>query len=457
MQNYAEALAPFPPSPKGALSPLTKPIEALLREGGDARLTLDPKTKRDRYGTAAEPRPALRFGSCTASAVTVRGYLAAERSRLRMLADAPRMGMEATLAAATDFVEQEILRFFAAENLAQCVLAPSGTDAIALGTRLLAAPLGRAPAKVIMMAEEETGSHVPKAVRAVVTSAELHHIPLRSPDGMPREPGKVAEDCADLIGPGSEPILLHLIDCSKTGLTAPLPKDAAALQASFAGLEVMVDACQGRLSVSALHDYLARGWPVALTGSKFFGGPPFSGALLIPRARPFRPEWRAPASAGLLCRWAAALAEMNCFRAISQAAFAAKLQGLRSTLRGYAAAHPGITLLPTYGQDGETSDWGQTIFTLALRHPLHPERFLGKEILYAIYQAMGEDGLGRQNHAFPACEIGQPVMAGAVPALRIAFGAALESEADLMVCLDKLAWARDQVAGVPFHPLAFAQ
>jgi len=436
---------------------LTRPVSALLREGGDARLTLDPKTKRDRYGTAAAPRPALRFGSCTASTVTVRGYLAAERFRLNLLADAARMGLHTTLAAATEFMEQEILRFFAVETLAHCVLAPSGTDAIALGTRLLSAALGQPPARVIMMAEEETGRLVPQAVHAAAAPATLHHIPLRLPDGMPREPGKVAGDCADHIGPGSGPALLHLIDCSKTGLTAPLPKDAAALQASFAGLEVMVDACQARLSAAALQNYLARGWPVALTGSKFFGGPPFSGALLIPKTRRFRLGPRAPANPGLLCRWAAALAEMGRFQAIPHAAFVSKLDGLRSTLRRFAASHASIALLPTLGQEADTSDWGQTIFTLALRHPLKPDRFLGKDELHAIYRAMGEDRVGRQNPAFPACEIGQPVMAGAVPALRTAFGATLENEADLLVCLEKLLWARDRIAEAAPCPSAFAQ
>jgi len=457
MSHSAEVFPRLPPSQSEAPLLLTRPVSALLREGGDARLALDPKTKRDRYGTAAVPRPALRFGSCTASTVTVRGYLAAERFRRKLLADAARMGLHATLAAAMAFVEQEILRFYAVENLAHCVLAPSGTDAIGLGTRLLAAALGQPLAKVIMMAEEETGRLVPQAVHAAVAPANLHHIPLRSPDGMPREPGKVAEDCADHIGPDSGPVLLHLIDCSKTGLTAPLPKDAAALQASFAGLEVMVDACQARLSAAALQNYLARGWPVALTGSKFFGGPPFSGALLIPKARRFRLGPRAPANPGLLCRWAAALAEMGHFQAIPQAAFASKLHGLRSTLHRYAASHSSIVLLPTFEREGDTGTWGQTIFTLALRHPLYPERFLQNDALHVIYRVMGKDGLGRQNHAFPACEIGQPVMAGAMPALRIAFGATLESEADLFVCLEKLVWARDRIVEAPSRRSAFVQ
>src|SRR5579875_1175201 len=126
MSHSAEVFPRLPPSQSEAPLLLTRPVSALLREGGDARLALDPKTKRDRYGTAAVPRPALRFGSCTASTVTVRGYLAAERFRRKLLADAARMGLHATLAAAMAFVEQEILRFYAVENLAHCVLARRG-------------------------------------------------------------------------------------------------------------------------------------------------------------------------------------------------------------------------------------------------------------------------------------------------------------------------------------------
>ena len=46
---------------------------------------------------------------------------------------------------------------------------------------------------------------------------------------------------------------------------------------------LVVDACQARITSAALHDYLERDGIVFVTGSKFMGGPPFSGFALVPR------------------------------------------------------------------------------------------------------------------------------------------------------------------------------
>jgi selenocysteine lyase/cysteine desulfurase len=47
-------------------------------------------------------------------------------------------------------------------------------------------------------------------------------------------------------------------------------------------VEVLIDACQFRIAPATLAAYLAQGFLVAITGSKFLGGPTFSGALLVP-------------------------------------------------------------------------------------------------------------------------------------------------------------------------------
>src|ERR1700693_3681696 len=47
-------------------------------------------------------------------------------------------------------------------------------------------------------------------------------------------------------------------------------------------VQIVVDACQMRLGRPRLRKYLDRGYIVIVTGSKFFTGPPFSGALLVP-------------------------------------------------------------------------------------------------------------------------------------------------------------------------------
>src|SRR3546814_4866480 len=101
--------------------------------------------------------------------------------------------------------------------------------------------------------------------------------------------------------------------------------------------------CQLRIAPQAVRRYLALGCVVLLTGSKFAGGPPFSGFALVPdrlrtRARSLpegfrrfanRAEWptgwpgadqlQATGNFVLLLRVDAALLEMACFSLITHA------------------------------------------------------------------------------------------------------------------------------------------
>src|SRR6185312_17185516 len=121
-----------------------------------------------------------------------------------------------------------------------------------------------------------------------------------------------------------------------TGLQAPSFELVRGLRERHAGrVSIVVDACQMRLGKAQLRAYLAAGFMVQITGSKFYMGPPFAGALLVPpeiaaRAAGMAPlpaslgdyfgrlEWpvawsrltaglSANANLGLLLRWQAAL------------------------------------------------------------------------------------------------------------------------------------------------------
>ena len=84
------------------------------------------------------------------------------------------------------------------------------------------------------------------------------------------------------LADGQHP-LVHVVHGSKTGLVLPHLDDIDALTERFGdGLSYVVDACQARITSAAIADYLARGIIVFLTGSKFMGGPPFSGFVLFP-------------------------------------------------------------------------------------------------------------------------------------------------------------------------------
>ena len=79
--------------------------------------------------------------------------------------------------------------------------------------------------------------------------------------------------------------LIHVVHGSKTGLVLPDLADIDFLRDRHGhALTLVVDACQARLSNGAIAAYLKRDAIVLLTGSKFIGGPPFSGFALVPSA-----------------------------------------------------------------------------------------------------------------------------------------------------------------------------
>jgi hypothetical protein len=278
----------------------------LMTTGGDERIWLDPVTRRNRYGVGASPAPdELWFSSSTASASSQEGYDAA-LSALRRLT-AFEAG-QATLPALFDDIRRRLLALYGAPGSA-AVLVPSGTEAELL-TLALARTLMPGPLTNIVVAPKETGSGVLMAAGGAnfqdsSSLGETVHkgdrlrgleradiavatIAIRHPNGAPRpqqeidaEAGAVAA-AAIAAGRG---VILHVLDTSKTGLAGLSRSTAAAIAEAAPGrVFVAVDACQLRCSADQLREDQAQGFVALITGSKFAGGPPFSGALLLPEA-----------------------------------------------------------------------------------------------------------------------------------------------------------------------------
>jgi hypothetical protein len=129
----------------------------------------------------------------------------------------------------------------------------------------------------------ETGTDLPGFPRARI---DLETIAVRNPDGSLRDTAEreqvLADTLARSIGAGERP-LLHAVHRSKTGLITPSPDVLERLCGRFGGaIDVVVDACQGRISPEMIRVYLGMGATVFVTGSKFIGGPPFSAFALVP-------------------------------------------------------------------------------------------------------------------------------------------------------------------------------
>ncbi len=358
--------------PFDQLRALAAPLEQLLSAGGGSRLEVDPATGLNAYGCAPRPRlEALAFGSSTASTISPQAYAAAEALRQELIGAARTGDLNPTLDRAIAAIRRGILEACGAADLAgvEVVLTPSGTDGEYAALHLALGAADR-PLVNIVIAPEETGSGVLAAAQGrhfarVTPSGEAARpdapiagchpdliqvptVPIRGSDGQPRPVAEIDAEVAALVEQAiaaGRRCLIHVLAGSKTGLLAPSFAAAQMLTAQRRGqVDVLVDACQMRLSPERIRACLAAGWMVLVTGSKFFGGPPFAGALLIPapviarasRLSPLpagladyfsRPEWpdalqhlsaRLPerANLGLVLRWQAALWEMRAFYAV---------------------------------------------------------------------------------------------------------------------------------------------
>jgi hypothetical protein len=290
---------------------------------------------------------------------------------------------------------------------------------------------------------------------------------LRGDDGMPRDSGEIDSDFesqTEAIVRSGARCLLSLTDLTKTGLLAPSPACAVRLQDRFRDkIDVLVDACQYRLTPTTLGAYLKQGFMVAVTGSKFVTGPAFCAALLLPpgftrrardtkllalRAYSARCDWpqqwpaaaalAADANIGLMLRWEAAIAELRLFRAVPDLAIDKFLDAWGEAVASRIAADPAFEALPVPRIDraglAGSSGWDrlQTIFPFvvsrraedgtAIALSRSETTHLHGEMQRAVIEAEGCEGA--DPIARTRIQLGQPVPCGArngtqVSALRI--------------------------------------
>jgi hypothetical protein len=500
------------------------PVEQLLSAGGDARLVVGNESRLNHYGCSHRPRPwALTFASSTASSLSERGFAGAEAARRRLAVAALRgEGPRAAIDEAAS-VKASIARHYGLKAGAGVVLAASGTDCELLALALVAISGDARPILNVLTAPEETGSGVPLASvgrhfasdtarGAFVAKGELlagmpgdttrADLAIRRKDGTLIPAGEVDDTCerlADEAVAGGRHVLLHVLDTSKTGLRAPSIECVARLGRRHRGaIDIVVDACQARLTAARIRSFVEVGWTVMITGSKFFTGPPFCGALLLPptvmerlsrRALPVgladytgRPDWPddadtalpATANIGLVLRWQAAIAEMVAFAKVPALRKRQILEQFTDAVAAAIDANPDLVRVeaprlqrPALGDAQAGWDEIQTIIPfLVLGQDRRP---LDLEGARRLYQWMNADVTAALPSYLPVaerflaglrCHIGQPAPVadgdgGLAGALRISAGARLVSGepshegiegsarvareiGDAKACLDKL-------------------
>ena len=395
-----------------------------LFSGGDARIATDPLTGLNKYLCPPMPAPDLIcVSSCTASPVLVQGLDRALEAFSNITeAQSPRQRAD-RIAVLADQIETRILRYFGVGTLARAFLLPSGTDALLTTAMLVAAERPGKAMTAILPAASETGSGVPMAVvcrlfdgagrgtpltDCPATSVE---IPLRSANGSPRSDDEVNDAFAAATAAAKDSAVVYLTHGTKTGLIAPV--------APPYGADVIVDACQARIGSDTVEAYLRRDWPVVVTGSKFFGGPAFSGAVLFPRARlsavarnMLPRALHGPPGLGTTLRWAAALATIDAFEptAVSMAEI---LSHRAAYVERALASNP--ALVPIAGLLPRGPGWADlpSIFTFGVHDPIDCRRLLSAAELRPLYEQLALGGV----------LLGQPVSLGSFGGLRLAIGA----------------------------------
>jgi len=476
------------------LGELFAPLDHLLASGGDTRLALDPATRLNGYGCRPYPRPeAITFASSTATSISERAYRASEAAQAALIRGALRDGLEPAFDARVEALRGELCNVLGLGEMgAEIVFSPSGTDSELHAVFVARTVLGT-PIASIIVASDETGSGVPYAscgkhfnsLTAQGASVEQGNpiaglaedmvtlsLPLRQDGGALhalRDMDATVLDAVARMRAQGRRVLLHVMDHSKLGARCPSLGCLSQIRARWGeDVQIVVDACQMRLGRARLRWHLEQGHMVLITGSKFFTGPPFSGALLVPRrvaammARApgipvgladytSRSDWPRPwagvrvalsehANFGQLLRWSAATQEMQDYFAVPSTYRRSALARFASTVPALIACTDILELLPDPDRscgDEDEEMASRTIFPFLVHRAQRPLSFAQCAMLY---RTLNDDvapqltGATAEERALAArlCHIGQPVMLGASAddpaALRISAGARVVAE-----------------------------
>lgn len=356
-------------------------LSQMLTSGGDRRIAVPRGGNTNVYGASPFPRSTLGYAASTANDISLDAF-----RHLEAVVAGWKHGQVLDETAYQDSLETLRCRIRSVWGLGDgidVVFAPSGTDLELVALALTISRSDRAVTN-ILLGQDEVGSGCVLAAAgqyfagetavasglckgsriAGFEDVELLSLPVRDENGAPVSSdwmttaiGAVVEAVNDR---GGAP-LVHVVHGSKTGLVLPDLDGIDRLLAGFGDrLSLVVDACQARIEADRLHAYLDRQAIVLLTGSKFMGGPPFSGFALIPAGcRPKnmiaaglgslfrRAEWPASwdacnhlpggANPGLLLRLEAALFELERYQALAPADRARVIERFGGAVRSLSA------------------------------------------------------------------------------------------------------------------------
>lgn len=329
-------------------------FDQILISGGDERQSMDGLINT--YGCSPYPDPRMAYGFSTANTISEQAYNYVYNKYLNYSKSEKNDN---------DFVNEcyssvwsSIVRNYKIDSNISKIYGPSGTDLeLATLTDVLIKSKSNSLTNIILGVDEvgsgtsyiangEYFSNISVFDHEVKKGNKIENfekvnistqfIDTRSSTGKLKEEDELLDEIYETVSKAikekSRP-LIHLVYKSKTGsINYEYKKLKNAMHRYENKYDIVIDACQGRICSDTLNYFLRDGSYVMLTGSKFFGGPPFSGILLFQDS--FKKldkslakgiskffsynEWKDDyienrANVGLALRWLAAEFEMNSY------------------------------------------------------------------------------------------------------------------------------------------------
>ncbi|PJJ08114.1 hypothetical protein CLU83_1354 [Flavobacterium sp. 1] len=289
------------------LENLAKPTEYLLMSGGDLRLNIDEIELLNKYGCRPFPRPdAFTFASSTATSISNFAFDKTDKVRRILIQNSLKKGFKNTTIAFSELLKNNLRKTLKINDECQIIFSPSGTDS-ALQIAAITQIISDKEITHVLVASDETGSGVPAALKGYhfENTTALNHpvtkgnkiegfrdidlikIPLRNENGGLKSSLELDSEVFTAVSKTNElgrHIVLHVMDQSKLGYQSPSEKIIKSLDTlDNLSMQIIVDASQLRLDPKDIQNYLNKGYIITITGSKYFTGPPYSGALILPK------------------------------------------------------------------------------------------------------------------------------------------------------------------------------
>jgi len=472
---------------------LAVPTHFLMTQGGDYRINLDKDTGVNKYYAA--PRPDFKTilrSSSTASFQSEENFIAAEKKRIELLIAALSGDLDTTITQSLESIRTTIKKTLSLPSTTRVILTPCGTSSEMMITLLGLSKHKNWNEKYakqescydpllinILTASEEVGSksslaanldhmcrHTPSG-KIIEVPSHCNDVPENSlktvlfsarnvTTGKPHTNDEIETKLypiiADAINKNNQVVILHFVHASKTGLTTPSLSFIQQMKHEFKDtIIIVVDAAQMRCNKEDIAAFLDHNLCVMITGSKFFAGAPFSGAILLPpdealslhrddlfvpsdfsyyfneseidpTLAPLKKQLGTGFNFGLLLRWETALVNMHNFYATDKALRDDSIKTWATNTKKIIRLTPGVSLLEDKSSDDHRhSMLGKTNSIISIQlYPINqPERNLTFDELKNIHTLMTQDVTQYLPVSLTDCEkliaqtkilIGQPVI-----------------------------------------------